>query len=113
MQYYIRIRDGRPFAFAGLWERNDRVPDGPVETCTILTTNPNETVKPIHDRMPVILCGRDDYDLWLAPESPGGDTIVRLWRPYDGVPMTRWPVSRLVNSPRNDEPACVERFEEE
>ena len=106
--YYIRMRDGRPFAFAGLWERNNRVPDGPVDTCTILTTDANETVKPIHDRMPVILSGRQDYDLWLDGQAVDGDALERLWQPYDGVPMTRWPVSRLVNSPRHDSPDCIE-----
>ena len=105
--YYIRMRDGRPFAFAGLWERNDRVPDSPIDTCTILTTDANETIKPIHERMPVILCGQEDYDLWLE----GGDALERLWRPYDGVPMTSWPVSRLVNSPRHDAPDCIEAIE--
>ena len=107
------LRDGAPFAFAGLWERWT-VPEGaaltgslaelgagdPVETCTILTTAANETVAPVHGRMPVIL-PRDACDPWLAGED------VSL-APYAPDAMTAHPVSTLVNRPANDDPRCVE-----
>ena len=107
------LRDGAPFAFAGLWERWT-VPEGaaltgslaelgagdPVETCTILTTAANETVAPVHGRMPVIL-PRDACDPWLAGED------VSL-APYAPDAMTAHPVSTLVNKPANDDPRCVE-----
>ena len=107
------LRDGAPFALAGLWERWT-VPEGaeltgslaelgagdPVETCTILTTAANETVAPVHGRMPVIL-PRDACDPWLAGED------VSL-APYAPDAMTAHPVSTLVNRPANDEPRCVE-----
>ena len=107
------LRDGAPFAFAGLWERWT-VPEGaaltgslaelgagdPVETCTILTTAANETVAPVHGRMPVIL-PRDACDPWLAGED------VSL-APFAADAMTAHPVSTLVNRPANDDPRCVE-----
>ena len=107
------LRDGAPFAFAGLWERWT-VPEGaaltgslaelgagdPVETCTILTTAANETVAPVHGRMPVIL-PRDACDPWLA-----GDDVSLA--PYAPDAMTAHPVSTQVNRPANDEPRCVE-----
>ena len=107
------LRDGAPFAFAGLWERWT-VPEGaaltgslaelgagdPVETCTILTTAANETVAPVHGRMPVIL-PRDACDTWLA----GEDVCLA---PFAADAMTVHPVSTLVNRPANDDPRCVE-----
>ena len=107
------LRDGAPFALAGLWERWT-VPEGaeltgslaelgpgdPVETCTILTAAANETVAPVHGRMPVIL-PRDACDPWLA-----GDDVSLA--PYAPDAMTAHPVSTLVNRPANDEPRCVE-----
>ena len=64
--YYIKLRDGEPFAFAGLWDRWQPADGQPLETCTILTTTPNEVVQRIHDRMPVILPS-SAYSVWLDP----------------------------------------------
>ena len=77
---YIRLKDEHPFAFAGLaehWHRGDRV----IDSCTIITTDPNELMADIHDRMPVIL-SPDDYDLWLDPEFEGKEKLLSLLRPY-------------------------------
>ena len=107
------LRDGAPFAFAGLWERwtvpagaaltgslAERSPGAAVETCTILTTAANGTVAPVHARMPVIL-PRDAYGPWLAGED------VAL-APYPADDMTAHPVSTLVNRTANGDPRCVE-----
>ena len=107
------LRDGAPFAFAGLWERwtvpagaaltgslADRSPGDTVETFTILTTASNETVTPVHGRMPVILPA-EAYGPWLA-----GDEVPLA--PYPADAMTAHPVSTLVNRPANDDPRCVE-----
>jgi putative SOS response-associated peptidase YedK len=104
--YFIRLRDDRPFAFAGLWEHWDRG-GGPVESCTILTTEANERVGAIHDRMPVILDPRD-HDLWLDPDMQDPKQLQPLLGPYPGEAMTAYPVGTLVNNPRNDDPKCVE-----
>jgi len=104
--HHIRMRDGRPFAFAGLWERWTP-PDGdPVESCTIITTVPNEVVAPIHDRMPVILAPAD-LDRWLDPSSRDPAAVAALLRPYPAGDMTAYPVSLRVNSPGADDPSCV------
>lgn len=103
--YHIRMRDGRPFAFAGLWESWGR--DGEeIRSCTILTTTANALVGEIHDRMPVILA-RDAYDVWLDPDSES-DELAGLLAPYPDEEIEKYPVSRFVNSPRNNDPRCVE-----
>jgi putative SOS response-associated peptidase YedK len=104
--YYIRLQDARPFAFAGLWERWNRG-DNPIDSCTILTTDANELVGSIHDRMPVIL-DPADHDLWLDPEVQDAKKLEPLRVPYRSEAMVAWPVSRLVNNPRADEPKCIE-----
>ena len=75
--YFIRMRDERPFAFAGLWDRWESPDEGAIETCTILTTAPNAVLAPIHDRMPVILPPAE-YAQWLDPALRNMDT----WRPF-------------------------------
>jgi putative SOS response-associated peptidase YedK len=104
--YYLRLRDGQPFAFAGLWERWRRPDDQPVETCTILTTQANDLVRPIHNRMPVILEPRA-YASWLDPELHDGAALQPLLHPYPASAMAAYPVSRLVNNPKNDDAQCV------
>ncbi|MCA9875835.1 MAG: SOS response-associated peptidase [Ardenticatenaceae bacterium] len=102
---YIRLRDERPFALAGLWEIWQSPGGDELETCTILTTTPNELMEPIHNRMPVLL-HPDDYDEWLHPgASP--QTALHLLRPYPAEEMEAYPVSPHVNSPTNDDPACI------
>jgi putative SOS response-associated peptidase YedK len=106
--YYIRLRDGRPFAFAGLWERWNDPAEGAVESCTIITTEPNELMKTLHNRMPVIL-PQNAGDRWLDPKSDGDKSLSELLIPYDADQMEAYPVSRRVNNPKNDVPACIER----
>ncbi len=104
--YLIRFADGRPFAFAGLWERWAKGPE-PVDSCTIITTRPNPVVAELHDRMPVILA-RADYAEWLAPEPLATGRLDELLVPCSADDMVSFPVSRRVNSPGHDDPRCVE-----
>ena len=101
----IRMQDGRPFAFAGLWERWTNPEGRGIESCTIITTTPNALIKPFHHRMPVILVPRD-YDLWLDVRISDLDRLLLLLAPYLPEDMTAYPVSPLVNNPANDSPAC-------
>lgn len=104
---FIRMKDGKPFAFAGLWE-NWHSPDGSqILSTTIITTQPNELMKPIHNRMPVIL-QESAYELWLTPGEMTSDKLSPLLVPFDADSMETYPVSRLVNNPRNDQPECVQ-----
>lgn len=105
--WLIRLSGGRPFAMAGLWERWSGG-DGDLETFTILTTSPNEVVAPLHGRMPVIL-PPEAWERWLDPEYRAPEALQALLGPFPAAEMEAHPVSRLVNDPANDSPACLER----
>ena len=103
---YIRRRDLRPFAFAGLWDRW-QAEASPVEvrTCTIVTTEPNALLAPIHDRMPVIL-GREGRAAWLHAAS-GEPLLQSLLVPCAAEELEAYPVSRAVNAPAVARPELV------
>ncbi|HVX15156.1 MAG TPA: SOS response-associated peptidase [Pirellulales bacterium] len=103
--YYFRLRDDRPFGFAGLWERWSKGGQT-VESCTIITTEPNELVAPLHDRMPVIL-PHDAYDLWLSPRTQEIELLQSLLQPYASDQMVGYPVSTRVNRSAYNEPDCI------
>jgi putative SOS response-associated peptidase YedK len=104
--YYIRFEDQRLFAFAGLWERWTAGPD-PIDSCTIITTSPNELVAPLHDRMPAILPAQD-YQEWLGPGTLTPERLAELLAPHSARGMEAFPVSPYVNRPGNDDPRCIE-----
>ena len=132
--FYIHRLDDRPFAFAGLWERWIAPSAAPspsrgihaargdargeprgseegwgapaVESCTILTTEPNELLRPIHDRMPVILDSAD-FDAWLDPSPRDVARLQPLLRPYPADELDAYPVGTYVNRPEHDGPECV------
>jgi putative SOS response-associated peptidase YedK len=106
--YFIRMRDDRPFAFAGLWESWEGPDHSVLETCTILTTEPNELVRPIHDRMPVIL-PPEVYACWLDTSIQDPGRLSQLLVAYASEPMEAYCVGSLVNSPAHDVPLCIER----
>lgn len=104
--YCIRFQDQRSFCFAGLWERWNKGSDGPLETCGMLTIGPNAVMEPIHHRMPVILQPRD-YDMWLDPSIQDPTLLFSILQPYPPEEMEAFPVSPMVNNPRNDRPECM------
>ncbi len=104
--YFIRLADDRPFAFAGLWERWEGPDHAALETCTLITTEANELMAPIHDRMPVIL-SPDDYDRWLDPAIQKPEHLQPLLRPYPSDAMVAYPVTTHVNNPKNEDPLCI------
>ncbi len=103
--HYIRRRDGRPLALAGLWQPAS--PGAESGACLILTTEPNDVVAPLHDRMPVILADHDQA-CWLAADAPDPATLSRLFAPFPAALMTAYPVSTAVNDVRNDDATCLE-----
>ncbi len=104
--YLIRFRDERPFALAGIWDRWDRGEDA-IESCAIITTNANEVVAPIHERMPVIL-PLEAFELWLGEEEAGKEDLLELLKPYPHPEeMEAYPVSPRLNSPRNEGPQLI------
>jgi putative SOS response-associated peptidase YedK len=99
--YYITFRDGEAFAFAGLWDRWQSPEGQPLESCTILTTTPNDVVQRLHDRMPVILPATS-YSLWLDPDLRELEPLQALLQPYAAEGMIAYPISTKVNNPSND-----------
>ncbi len=104
--FYIRMRDGHVFAFAGLWDRWEGGEEGAVETCTILTTAANSVLAPIHDRMPVIL-PPGEYGRWLDPTLKDTDSLVSLLVPSPPEEMNAFPVRPRVNAPSVDDEGCI------
>lgn len=96
--FYIRRMDGKPFLFAGLWELNNQFEE-PVESCTIITTSANIIMKPIHERMPVIL-PEQHVDEWLDPTHENKVRLQKLLVPCEAEAMEAYAVSTAVNSPK-------------
>ena len=106
--FFFRMQDDRQFGFAGLWERWEGEGGKVINSCTILTTEANEVLRPVHDRMPVIL-HPDDYGLWLCAEVRELDLVREMLRPYPADEMMGYPVGGSVNSPRNQGAGLIER----
>lgn len=105
--YYLRVDQGALFAFAGLWERWVSPANGEVvHSYTLLTTEPNERVAEVHNRMPVIL-HEDDYPRWLDPRTNPGE-LEELFRPFEAERIDFFRVSRAVGKPINDDPSLIE-----
>jgi putative SOS response-associated peptidase YedK len=118
---YIHRPDGEPFAFAGLWElwkprkedgSTDDDPSSWVRSCTIITGQPNDTVAPIHDRMPVML-PPSAWAEWLAPENDDMDSLGKLLVPAPASLVTAHPVSTRVNNVRSKDSGLIEPFDPE
>ncbi|MFD2328797.1 SOS response-associated peptidase [Cohnella sp. GCM10020058] len=104
--YRFILKSGEPFGFAGLWTEWNS-PDGPLRSCTIITTKPNELVESVHDRMPVLL-PPTALDSWLDPHEDDMDKLQDLLVPYDANKMRRYPVSKDVGSVKNTGAALID-----
>lgn len=104
--YHVRMRDGRPFAMAGLWERWQGASGPALETCLLITTEANELLAPIHDRMPAIV-SPDGYDLWLSGAAADARRLLALLRPCPPDRMEAREVGTKVNNPANDFPELI------
>ncbi len=107
--YYICPKKKQLFSLAGLWERWEKG-EMPLETCTILTTGPNDLLAPIHNRMPVIIPSHS-YEKWLDPAADI-TTLEELLKPYPAEELSAYPVSRQVNNPAQDSPELITPVEE-
>jgi putative SOS response-associated peptidase YedK len=103
---YIHRASDRPFAFAGLWEHWEGEGET-IESFTIVTTEANAELRALHDRMPVIL-EKKDHALWLDSTKSGADQVQALLRPFSAEPMVLTHVETWVNSPRHDDPRCLQ-----
>lgn len=104
---YITLRDQELFAFAGLWDTWESPSGELVRSCTIITAESNSLIAPIHNRMPVIL-SEEAESLWLNPSNDEREVLTSLLTSFPNGSMQAYEVSRQVNSPRNDNPACIE-----
>ena len=108
--FFIQMKNHRPFGMAGLWDRWDKQGE-PIESCTILTTDANELMVPIHERMPFII-PPDKFDIWLDSAEHDEKKLLGMLRPFDSTEMTAYAISTKVNNPKNDVAACIEPLEE-
>jgi putative SOS response-associated peptidase YedK len=109
--FYIRPRDGRIVAFAGLWEGWMGADGSEVDTAAILTTGANRLMAPIHDRMPVVI-SEPDFDRWLGADGERPADVADLLRPAPDDLFEAIPVSSRVNAVRNDDPGVIEPISE-
>ncbi|MEM7453549.1 MAG: SOS response-associated peptidase [Planctomycetota bacterium] len=107
--HYITRSDDQPFFAAGLWEKwkPKEQPDAdPIYSCTIITTDANETMQPLHDRMPVIL-DQADFEMWTDPEFHERSTLEKLLAPCPAEDLKTVAVSKTVNKATNEVPGCI------
>jgi len=109
--YFVGMADGHLFAFGGLWEHWESPEGEVIESCTILTTESNELVQELHDRIPLVVEPKD-YELWLDPDMKDSTRLKPLLRPYPGDAMSKFPVSERVNRATYDAADCLEPVEE-
>ncbi len=104
--FFITMKDGKPFGIAGLYE-TWRAPDGcDIATCTVITTDSNGLLRPLHDRMPAIIPAQE-RDAWLDPGTKDPRALATLLKPFGEENMEAYEVSTLVNSAAHDSPECI------
>ncbi len=106
--YYIFLKNHSVFGFAGLYDVWHDNQGKELKTYTIITTEPNALIEPIHNRMPVIL-EKQNEDTWLNPDETEPEQLTKLLHPYPASDMDAYPVSKLVNSPKNDTREVIEQ----
>lgn len=103
--YFIAMTSRQPLMFAGVWERWRSAQGESVTSCAIITTDANDTLRPIHHRMPVLL-DDDQFENWLDPTLTEAAQLAKMLRPYSGQPMQAYPVSTFVNKALNNDERC-------
>ncbi len=107
--YFIKMKSGLPFVFAGLWDQW-KSPDGElISTATIITTSPNKDIAPIHNRMPAILLA-EESKIWLSEES-NTNFLQSLLKPYPNDTLEIHEVSTAVNNPAFDDESIIQRLD--
>ena len=94
--WFISLKSGEPLAMAGIWEAWRSEAGESVETCCIITTDGNELMQPIHDRMPVIL-DQDQWQIWLSPKGRQSEKLLLFLHSHSSDGMQAWPVTRELN----------------
>ena len=107
--FYIRLKSGKPFGFAGLYNIWKSPEGEQIRTSTIITTDANELVHPLHDRMPVI-ASPDAYDMWLDPNIHDKALLQNILKSYPSEELEAYEVTSLVNSPKNNAPENIQKI---
>jgi putative SOS response-associated peptidase YedK len=110
--FRFTLKDGAPFAFAGLWERWGQPDGSALLSFTIITTEPNELARKVHNRMPAILRA-EDYEKWLDPDLRDVSLLRNCLLPCPAAEMSLYAVNPIMNSPKMDDVRCIERYEED
>lgn len=105
----IKLKSDEPFGMAGIWESWKSPEGSTIYSCTVITTEPNELMTSIHDRMPVIL-NPNDEQYWLDPLNNDTDSLSKLLKPFDHKLMEAFEVSSDVNSPKNNSPQLIQQI---
>ena len=105
--YHIGVEGRAAFALAGLWDRWAGGEGEAIQSFTIIVTEANELIRPLHERMPVII-DPADYGLWLEGGAEAADRARALLKPYPAEAMAAYAVSARVNNPRHDDAQCLE-----
>ena len=104
--HHIRMKDGKVFAFAGLWDRWES--DGEsLDSCTIIVMPSNEVMKPIHERLPAIIAPAE-YDWWLDSRVTEQQEVMQYLNSAPSSQLTAYPVSTWVNSPKHNDQRCIQ-----
>jgi putative SOS response-associated peptidase YedK len=106
---YVRMKNGKPFGMAGLYNLWTSPEGEQVCTSTIITTDANESLRHVHDRMPVI-APPDKYDLWLNPDVDEKEKLLPILKPYPDKELELYEVSTKVNSPKNDSAENIQKI---
>jgi len=104
---FVRLKSDEPFGFAGIYSVSKSETEAPVVTCAIITTEPNELMRSIHNRMPVILPSKA-YARWLDPSNQDAEKLTALLKSYPASQMQAWAVSKRVNKPENNSPELIQ-----
>jgi putative SOS response-associated peptidase YedK len=105
--WFVRLREPGPIAFAGLWEKWKDPAGELLESCTIVTCDASESIRKIHDRMPVVL-PEESWDRWMDTAFSDTEALSRILGPYEAKALRAWQVSRLVNAPKNEGPKLID-----
>ncbi|HEY0845184.1 MAG TPA: SOS response-associated peptidase [Noviherbaspirillum sp.] len=105
--FYISFKDGSLMSLAGLWETAKTADGDKVDTCTIITTDANDALAPIHNRMPVII-GREDWATWLSTDVVPDLALHALLRPFPHDVLQIWGVAHAVNKVSNDNASLLQ-----
>ncbi len=106
LPFHFSMKDESPFAMAGLWERWVGPDGGVLESCALVTTQANERVRPVHDRMPAIL-SPEDFATWLDPQVTEASRLTPMLVPFEADRMKATAVERNVNNARFEGPDCL------